>query len=84
MCDREETDLHIMASGGKIPRNSNMPWEPTTFIFRGYNYNPYIWGPKTFIFHGFGVQRCLEGKKDSTDTDFLHDFANVRPKDTIV
>ena len=28
------------------------PWEPTTFIFRGYN--PF--GLKTFIFPGFGVQ----------------------------
>ena len=35
----------------------SVPWEPTTFIFRGYN--PYIyiyWGFKTFIFLGFGVQ----------------------------
>ena len=30
------------------------PWEPKTFVFRGYN--PYIGGCKTFIFHGFGVQ----------------------------
>ena len=31
-----------------------LPWEPKTFILRGYD--PYL-GPKTFIFHGFGVQR---------------------------
>ena len=39
----------------QIERNKNPPWEPKTFIFRGYD--PYVWGPKTFIFHGFGVQR---------------------------
>ncbi len=31
------------------------PWEPTTFIFRGYNYSPYI-GVQNLHFHGFGVQ----------------------------
>ena len=31
-----------------------IPWEPTTFIFRGYNgYNPYIGGLKASFFHGF-------------------------------
>ena len=29
-----------------------LPWEPTTFIFRGYN--PYIGGCKTFIFMVLG------------------------------
>ena len=53
-----------------------------SFIFRGYN--PYIGDLKPSFFILFGVQRCLEGKTDSTDTDFLHGFANVRPKDTIV
>ena len=33
-----------------------VPWEPKTFIFRGYNsYNPYIGGVKPFNFMGFGV-----------------------------
>ena len=32
-----------------------IPWEPKTFISRGYD--PYIGGFTTFIFHGFGVQR---------------------------
>ena len=31
-----------------------IPWEPTTFIYRGYN--PYIGGWKPSFFHGFGVQ----------------------------
>ena len=29
----------------------SIPWEPTTFIFRGYN--PYIGGSKPSFFHGF-------------------------------
>ena len=32
-------------------RCHRLPWEPTTFIFRGYN--AYMLGCKTFIFHGF-------------------------------
>ena len=35
-----------------------IPWEPKTFIFRGYN--PYIGGFKTFMFHGFGVQGHID------------------------
>ena len=33
---------------------SFQPWEPITFIFRGYN--PYFGGLTTLILHGFGVQ----------------------------
>ena len=33
----------------------HLPWEPTTFIFWGYD--PIFLGLKTFMFHGFGVQR---------------------------
>ena len=32
-----------------------VPWEPKTFIFKGYD--PYIEGLKPLFFHGFGVQR---------------------------
>ena len=42
-------------------------WEPTTFIFRGYN--PYVyWGFKTFIFYGFGVQSSASTDRTTSIT----------------
>ena len=55
--NKEATDIFYS------PEDLWLPWEPKTFIFRGYN--PYIGGLKPSFFHGFGVQGwnhffCLE------------------------
>ena len=50
--EKDETFVGWPSKG--VEQKSNVAqWEPTTFIFRGYNY-PYIWGLKPSFFMVFG------------------------------
>ena len=46
-------DFSGQVAVGHLLTGISLPWEPTSFIFWGYN--PYF-GCKIFMFHGFGVQ----------------------------
>lgn len=45
LIDSKNIDTHQI---GSVNKNQALAWEPTTFIFGGYD--PYIIGFKTFIF----------------------------------
>ena len=52
--------------GGKTWSKKGLPWEPTTFIFRGYN--PYFEGPKTSHFSWFWGPMVVGGWTDPSET----------------